>query len=217
MRKIFTLLLIFSVFPLISRAQSKLMDVETIDGRVIEYEVSDLSRIRFKDDPWETIGMGQYTEGILSDMFYWDYYGDMSVTWDVEIQENNETPGLYRMKNPYKDYSYNFVFDFVGGSYDTSQNYYVEINACDPDAVYIPMWQDTGLYCGIYSEFSIGSLAAYRMEIDGYTLEQQKALGNCGTLRDGVITFPEETVLLIFATTCYEANVNGNFRLVLPQ
>ena len=155
---------------------------------------------------WNDLGMAQYTEGIISSVFEVD-----AVTYQVPVQENAETPGLYRLVNPYgAAYPYN-----QEGDYDTSKDYYLEINAVDPQGVYIPT-QQLGFDWG-YGMFSAASMGAYYME-NGNTFEDVKAAGFCGTLVDGVITFPVKgMVLTIPSEGLFYANSNGAFKVVLPS
>lgn len=158
-------------------------------------------------DTWTSLGMAQYTEAIVGPAYKAD-----PVTYEVEVQENTASPGLYRLVNPYgAAYPYN-----EEGDWDASRNYYLVINAQDPEGVYIDM-QNTGLNWGD-GNFYIYSLAANFLA-GGNSLEDVKAGGYCGTLVNGVITFPAKTLLFGFmeaADDLYYADVNGAFKLVLP-
>ncbi|MDE7410919.1 MAG: hypothetical protein K2M94_02655 [Paramuribaculum sp.] len=84
------------------------------------------------DEGWTSLGTGEYT-----DAFVYPMYGvEEPVTWSVEVQQNNETPSLYRMVNPYKA---GVMPD--GNGYEG--NKYVELDAANPNCVNIPM-VDTG-------------------------------------------------------------------------
>ena len=159
--------------------------------------------------PWVSLGIATYTDDFVSALF-----GIPKVPYEVEIQENKVFPGLYRLVNPYgEDYPFNDP-----GDYDESQNYYLEINARDPEAVYIPHPQLTGTNWG-YGNFIMSSVAGLNIA-NGSTLAEQKAAGNCGTLVDGVITFPIESLLFGMAGYkdgfLYTANENGWFQLAFP-
>lgn len=160
------------------------------------------------DGSWKSLGMAQYTDDYIASLF-----GAIeALTYNVEIQENKDTLGLYRLVNPYGAvYPYN-----EDGDWDKTKDYYLEINATDPQGVYIKT-QELGFDWG-YGMFSASSLAEYHME-NGYTFEEVKANGLCGTLVDGVITFPTQT-LIITATDLgnwYYANINSAFKVVLPS
>lgn len=166
-------------------------------------------------NPWVSLGKGLYTDDFVSSLFGLD-----PVTYEVEIEENTETPGLYRMLYPYGEiYPYN-----EEGDWDPGSIYNVEINAEDPDGVYIPV-QDIGIDYG-YGAMAIQSWGARYLA--NYSVEELKAEGYLGTLKDGVFTLPifeRETNdgtaiyqgLLYMGTSGYYACSNGAFKLVLPE
>ena len=166
---------------------------------------------------WNSLGMGQYTEGFVCSLF-----NVQPVSYVVEVQECEDKPGLYRMVNPYGEaYPYN-----QAGDWDTSKDYYLEINAEDPEGVYIEA-QKLGFDWG-YGMFSASSYAYMLMA--NYDLETIKAAGYCGKLQDGVITFPTQGLLVTmesedgwyYANVAYDENDqpipgSGSFKLVLPS
>ena len=161
-----------------------------------------------QDYPWESLGMATYREDIVTTFFNVE-----NIVYEVEIERNVETPGLYRLVNPYgAAYPYNDE-----GDYDTSENHYMVIDAQDPEAVTIQQTY-TGMNWG-YGEFIVWSLADYYLN-QGVTAEEIAAEGHFGKLENGVITFPTRT--LIIAMTEYEnsglfyANQNGLFAVALP-
>ena len=167
-------------------------------------------------NPWVSLGKGLYTEDFVSSLF-----GVDPVTYEVEIEENTETPGLYRMIYPYGEiYPYN-----EEGDWDASSVYNIEINAEDPEGVYIPV-QDIGIDWG-YGAMAIMSWGA-RYVADN-SMDELKAEGYMGTLKDGVITLPvfeRETSdggtalyqgLVYKGSSGYYAGANGAFKLVLPE
>lgn len=166
---------------------------------------------------WNSLGMGQYTEGFVCSLF-----NVQPVSYVVEVQECEDKPGLYRMVNPYGEaYPLN-----QAGDWDTSKDYYLEINAEDPEGVYIEA-QKLGFDWG-YGMFSASSYAYMLMA--NYDLETIKAAGYCGKLQDGVITFPTQGLLVTmesedgwyYANVAYDENDqpipgSGSFKLVLPS
>lgn len=157
------------------------------------------------EDPWVSLGMCAYTEDCIT-----TFFGVENLTYSVEVLEHSSKPGLYRLVNPYgAAYPYN-----EEGDYDTTQSYYLEIDAQDPEGVYINS-SATGMNWG-YGEITIWSYAGYYLE-NGYSLDEIKAAGYCGTLENGVITFPAESLLIGMAEykdgTLYDANVNGAFKV----
>lgn len=156
--------------------------------------------------PWKSLGKATYIDAFVGEL-----YGLGNTTYQVEIQENEETPGLYRLVNPYgKAFPHN-----KEGDWDNSQNYYMEINATNPERVYITK-QNTGLNWGDGNFFTY-SYAAYYLD-NGKTLEEANAKGLCGTFVDGVITFPSETLLCGFmeSSKIYYANSTGAFKVAMP-
>ncbi len=221
MKKTLTLAIALLSFVGMANAQQRMLQITRTNGSVVNYEYNSVESVSFSNsNDWQTIGMGEYTEGVLSDYLYLDYLGDMIDTWAVEVQENIETPGLYRIRNPYADYPKNYLLLYYieDAYYDDTQSHYLEIDATNPDCVWIRTVQYTGWYIGEYygGDFSIWSMAAYWME-QGYTWDEEVAYGDFGTLRDGVITFPDETLILQLGYYTYSANLYGNFRLVLPD
>lgn len=159
--------------------------------------------------PWVSLGMATYRDDLVT-----TFWATGNPVYQVEIQENQEYPGLYRLVNPF---GANYPFNDPG-DWDTSKDYYLEINAQDPEAVYIAesqMGTDWG-----YGFWKIWSLANYYMVRQNKTLEEVKAAGYCGTLSDGVITFPAGG--LLFGMTnyneggYYNSNGSGQFLIAMP-
>ena len=158
-------------------------------------------------NPWESLGMATYTEDCMTTFFNVE-----NLSYQVEVRESKETPGVYRMINPYgAAYPYN-----AEGDYDASKEYYIEIDARDPEGVYINDVYGTGMDWG-YGEVSITSMVYYYMATQGATLEDCKDAGVCGILADGVITFPAKGLLISMAGyqsgNFYPSNVNGLWTL----
>ena len=157
------------------------------------------------ESPWQSLGMGLYTDDIVGPLFQAD-----PITYEVEVLENVNTPGLYRLKNAYgADYPYN-----EEGQWDDSMDYYLEINAEDATSVYFEQ-QELGVNWG-YGMMSAVSNAA-RYIAAGYDIETIKANNiEFGTLENGVITFPVNGIIVFDNDGGYYANRNGAFKLVLP-
>jgi len=162
--------------------------------------------------PWKSLGMATYTDDFVS-----SFFGITKSPYQVEIEENLLTPGLFRLVNPYgAAYPFNDP-----GDWDDSQDYYMVINAVDPDGVYIPHPQPSGMNWG-YGNFSMSSVAGLDIS-RGSTVDAEKAAGNCGKFENGVITFPVKSLLVSMASYpasspggWYYANNNGWFQVVMP-
>ena len=166
-------------------------------------------------NPWQSRGTGYYTEDFISGL-----YGADPVTYEVEIEENTDSPGLYRMVSPYgAAFPYN-----EDGDYDTSAPYNIEVNAEDPEGVFIEL-QPTGVDWG-KGPMSIMSWGARYLGANAF--EDVKAAGYLGTLVNGVITLPvfERTAsdgstayyqgLIYLGDTGYYGCPDAAFKLVLP-
>lgn len=138
---------------------------------------------------WKSLGKGIIYDGIISPFLTQD-----PVSWEVEIEESNLTPGLYRLVNPFGEgYPLNSA-----GTYDTSEDHYIEINASDPTGVYLPL-TNSGFDIGT-TEYGSGNIyiysyAAYYLD-NNNPLEAIKEAGYCGTLTDGVISFPSGSIMI---------------------
>ena len=157
---------------------------------------------------WKSLGTATYTEDFITT--FWDVE---NVSYELEVQESEERPGVYRLVNPYgAAYPYN-----EEGDWDASKDYYLEINASDPDAVYIDL-QNLGIDWG-YGFIYAYSYAAYYLD-GGKTKEAVAEAGLFGTLKDGVITFPTKALFVKmpdYSSSLYYANTNGAFKVVLPS
>lgn len=155
--------------------------------------------------PYTTIGMVNFRDDYLS-----VFTGITPQTYNVELQENSVTPGLYRLVNPYQKNPY-----AAEGGYDTSKNYYLTIDATDPECVYIPSGQPLGLTLNAnYGMLIAYSYAGYLLD-SGKSKEEVKAQGAFGTLKDNIITFPIKGLLVAFTLEegLFYANNNGAFAL----
>lgn len=198
----------------------------TFDGEQLEYEKFYDYKIAISDEfksfygkseynfkigapaPWTSLGKATFVEDFVT-----TFYGVDNDPYEVEIQENDITPGLFRLVNPFgKAYPFNDP-----GDWDDSRDWYLEINASDPEGVYMTV-QETGMIWG-EGMFSVGSLAGLRIS-QGKTLEEVKADGLTGTFKDGVIRFPTNEMLVGMANYndggLYRANGNGAFVVAMP-
>ncbi len=177
-------------------------------GDAQEYDYSYFEYYEDGASPWVSLGMCTYT-----DDFFTTFWAVDPETWEVEIEENTDNPGLYRLVYPYDE---KYVWNDPG-DWDPSSTYYMEINACDPDGVYLTA-QEIGVDWN-YGMISVNSMAAYYMS-RGYNFDEVKDAGYCGTLVNGVITFPENALLIGMADYYdggwFTANTNGAFKVVLP-
>lgn len=133
---------------------------------------------------WKSVGKAHYTEDLLAGLF-----SDVDTcSYEVEVEQHITEPGRFRMKNPYEI----FAKDKDLGTVTNESDCYVEINATDPDGVYIPHGQSMNLTLGDYGDLLVSSIASYAYIDEGKTVAEKKAEGYCGTFKDGVITFPSK-------------------------
>lgn len=153
--------------------------------------------------PWVTLGWGSYSET------FYGYWYSCPLTYPVQIQENEVTPGLYRMIDPYGP-----VYPYFSAGEDRDENdtnsYDIEIDATDPNKVIINK-QSTGTDWG-YGNMSVYSLAAYFID-NG---KPERAEAYYGKLENGVITFPNDALCISFEKYPGPYAVTGTFVLVLP-
>lgn len=159
---------------------------------------------------WNNLGKGLYTDGFIAPLF-----GADAPTYQVDILECENKPGLYRVMNPYSNSVYPYAEDDCA-----AEGKYIEIDATDPSGVLLNQ-QALGFDWG-YGEFNIISIGSYYMEYKGVSKAQLKAAGYLGTLKDGVINFPvpaDDGVggLVIMGGKAYNADTDGSFKIVLPS
>lgn len=155
---------------------------------------------------FKSLGKATYTDDIVGPLFEAD-----PVTYEVEIEESQDNPGKYRLKNPYGEvYPYN-----EEGDWDAENDYYLVIDATDPEYVTIGE-QDLGVDWG-YGMMGVIGGAEYFIAAGQATEDVMKEAGYYGTLKDGVITFNPKTLFVYDADGMYYANTNGAFKVVLPS
>ena len=157
---------------------------------------------------WTTLGTAEYTDDFISSLFDAE-----SLTWGVEIEQCDQDPARLRLIYPYDNkYEYNDE-----GDWDESKSYDLEIMVPDATHVYI-VPQEIGINWG-YGMFSVASYAGYLIN-RGYGLDEVDP-SYFGTLSEGVITFPENELMISMAEYkdggWFTANRNGAFKLVLPS
>lgn len=152
-------------------------------------------------EKWNDLGKGLYTED-----FFTTFISVPNVTWEVDVQENDQKKGFYRIKNAYKA---NCPF-LEPGDYDEEDNY-LYIHAEKADQVYIDEFY-TGLNIG-YGEVVLWSLSGYHLR-KGDTKSAATYYGSVN--ENKVITFPVKALLISDDDGLYYANTSGAFKLVLP-
>lgn len=149
-----------------------------------------------EEDSYELIGTGRWTDDIVAPVF-----GIYPPSYEVEVYENPEKSGSIYLKDLYT----NAYIDVLGMEfgipsanapmYFTSETTYIEIDISDPTAVNIPI-QKTGLNLG-YGEMVIWSESP-------------------GTMENGIITFPAESINMYDDDSAYIANGYEMTKLLMP-
>ena len=153
-------------------------------------------------NPWESLGYAMYTDDIMAGFLK----EPANYSYRVEVLANKEIPGLYRVMNPAA---------FFGA--DTSKDYYIEIDATDPEGVWIENYYEIGLDLGA-GPMSVTSTAWYQADAQGATKDDAKAAGLCGIYADGVITLPAKGLMIAMGGKPYAyGNTNGAFKLDLAN
>ena len=149
---------------------------------------------------WVSMGMATFRDDLVAGT-----YGADPITYDVEIQKNIVEEGIYRLVNPYGSaYPYNDP-----GDWDTTKDYYMVIDATDPDYVWVPAFE-TGINWGD-GPMSIGSFVQLYLD-NNNTLDVIKANKPelFGQLKDGVISFPEPKSFLAGFDGAYDSYYSNN-------
>ena len=161
---------------------------------------------------WASLGSAKYHEDLVPSEVYpklkeYDY--------SVDVEYNTKHAGLYRIRNPYgKSYPMNSTGKYTSDSYDT----YLEIHAENPHAVYLTHVQDMNVTFNAKHGGMVLSSVAGKAIAEGSTLDEQMALGVCGSLDDCIITFPANTILVrypLYSAEWIATNTHGTFSLDL--
>ena len=141
--------------------------------------------------PWTSLGEGTLTDDVITAAFDVE-----NQVFTVEIQESDNTPGMYRIVDPYIDNRYTLRASESGSS--SNYSCYLVIDCTNPDAVTIAK-QNMGILGTDLGDFQMESTSP-------------------GTLVNGVITFPQNGLVLTFSKYPgdFPANGSGLFKVVLP-
>ena len=128
----------------------------------------------------------------------------------VEIYERDDMPGYYRI---YNVYGVSFMTEMFGldASSVCLEKHYTYIDATDPEKVWIPKFKTGCVLSADYGEMSIASYVTENEDFD------PSISSIYGTMENGVITFPANSLQLHFAILgWYPANSYGLHRVILP-
>lgn len=143
-----------------------------------------------ESENWEPLGRGYWQEGIVSPHIS----GASLIQLNVDIEKHKTIEGYYRLVNPLAEHP--LLSEYLVD--DPQHQHYIYINATDADAVYLEA-SELGLQTP-NGQSAVWSYVGMRIA-DGYTVESLKQYGYFGTLKDGVITIPDN--MLLYAETNY--------------
>ena len=156
-------------------------------------------------------GFEWYTDDLIPSLF-----NIPAETYPVKVEVREDTidsnypygpnglAGIYRMISPYGAiYPYNEPGDYIEG------DVYIEINASDPEKVYIER-QELGMDWG-YGPIEVWSMADY------YAVNNADPSPYYGKIENGAIVFPTQALLVSMQGGLYPGNISGAFCLVVNQ
>ena len=136
----------------------------------------------------------------VEDFFTWAYSSPAGNMAPVIIEQSESRPGYYRLLNVFSEEN---IVTYLGGIPGdltvASGDTYIEIDARDPEKVFIP-FRSAG--------FSIDGVGDIYIGHDGESF---------GTLKDGRITFPKGGVIMALSDgNGWRSNSSGLFEIILP-
>jgi hypothetical protein len=174
-------------------------DGEVIEPHTVEFEFW----VAADSNPWTSLGYAKYTDDVIAPLL-----GATVPAYYVQVLESKEQPGLFRLLDPYGP-----AFPMYQSAESYKDGSYIEIDATDPQGVWIVGWQSTGFNILDKGLVSITSDAWYQANALGATKEEVKEVGYCGTYANGVITFPVNGILWSVGDQAFYGNTSGAFVL----
>lgn len=163
-----------------------------------------------KNYTWIRLSSGSCDYSLFTDDLVSSTYRGRAASYPVIIEEALEARGLYRIINPMRAFTESQL-----NADGTAPSFNLIVNATDPNHVTIER-QEMGISIG-HGAIAIESLAShYANKGNRRTLIEDA--GYYGKLRNGEITFPSAASFLLWAGgEAEKTNVNGSFRIVLPE
>lgn len=160
-------------------------------------------------------GKGKFRDGLISAL-----YGIEVLEYDVQIQQDAHTPGIYRVVAPYAQKGWSGSKPWYTAFDENESNTDMIIDATDPDFVYIKGTFNTGVTLNSsHGDISAISYVQYLLD-DGKTLDEVKAEMPelFGTFKDGIFSFPAKSILMYFGSggDLYYGNTDGMLRVAMP-
>lgn len=153
---------------------------------------------------WKSIGTALYTDGLIYELI-WNPSVCPKFEWDVEVQASLETPGLYRLVNPYKEWPLALQNPSMGFTL-SDKRYYIYFNAQYNNATYMQTGELGLNFSSINISGSVEYLSMAYSYLSRYPLDFLAAVGFCGTVEDGVVSFPAGSILVYLGENGYYSN-----------
>lgn len=159
-------------------------------------------------------GKGKFRDGLISAL-----YGIEVLEYDVQIQQDAHTPGIYRVVAPYGQKGWSGANPWYTAFDENESNTDMIIDATDPDFVYIKGTFNTGVTLNS-SEGDISAISYVQFLLDkGNSLDliKSKMPELFGTFKDGVFSFPAKSILMYLGSDGpYYGNSDGMLRVAMP-
>ncbi|MDE5744513.1 MAG: hypothetical protein K2H84_02480 [Paramuribaculum sp.] len=139
---------------------------------------------------WVSLGMCVYTDDMVGPLF-----SNPCFSWEVEIEEHTNTPGLYRLVNPYG------CEDSPFARYCKLEENYIIVDATNPAKVFFGEDPNDGFTTGVDMGYGIMTIG----------------LQAFGTYADGKITWPVKGLAIFDDDGGYYANQSGKFCIDLSD
>lgn len=152
-----------------------------------------------KPEPWESIGIGIYTDDIACSLY--NIGGGKTLSWNVEIQQNGLDKTLYRLVNPYAT----MAKMVNGATFDSANQYNITFRIREDNSV---VFTPNPFCTGLTLDPTYGVIYGAQMS------------AGIGEYKDGVITFPTDGFGAIeqseYGQGWYKANTHGAEMIVFP-
>lgn len=160
-------------------------------------------------------GKGKFRDGLISAL-----YGIEVLEYDVQIQKDAHTPGIYRVVAPYGQKGWSGANPWYTAFDENESNTDMIIDATDPDFVYIKGTFNTGVTLNS-SDGVLSAISYVQYLLDnGNSLDliKSKKPELFGTFKDGIFSFPAKSILLYFGSggDLYYGNTDGMLRVAMP-
>lgn len=179
------------------------------ENRVAASKVSYFFVYNDNKDDWTAIGTVDYCDDIYGSAYAATI--PFTKSHQVIIEQHKEKPGLYRLKNPYyTSWEYFTRFNLhLDRHYHT---HYIEIDATDPDKVVMKS-SNLGVNVTFAGYGIVESVPSFNESIG------QPAGDLYGTLKDGVISFPANSIVFYEHGNprAYVVNKNARMKFTLPS